>query len=88
MQPELRQLTCRTPTTSDIDSVRILPSTDDVVRETRAGFVRNGVVKVRADHTRAALDHVCRSVHRLRVQCPGIGEESPLGVLVTVAVIN
>lgn len=85
---ELRQLTCRTPTTRDIDSVRVLPSTNDVVCKASAGSIRDGVVVVRTYHTRAALDHVCRSVHGLRVQRPGIGKESPLGVLVAVAVVN
>lgn len=85
---ELRQLTCRTPTTGDIDSVRILPSTNDVVCETRAGSVRNSVVIVRTNHTRAALDHVCRSIHSLPVQRCGIIEESSLGISVTVAVVR
>ena len=85
---EPRQLTCRTPTTGDINSVRVLPSANDVVCETRAGSIRDGVVVVRTYHTRTALNHICRSIHRLRVQRRGIGEESSLGVLVTVTTIN
>ena len=85
---QLSYLTCRTPATGNIDSVGVLPSTDDVVCKASAGPVRNSVVVVRTKYTGAALDHVCRSVHRLRVQRSGIVEESSLGVFVTVAVIR
>lgn len=83
---ELRQLTCCTATPSDIDSVRVLPSTDNVICETSAGSVRNGIVVVRTKHTGAALYHVCRSVHRLPVQRCGIVEKSSLSIFVTVAI--
>jgi len=84
---QLRQLTCCTPATGDIDSVEVLSSTDNVVCEASAGSVRNSIVVVRAKYTGAALDHVCRSVYGLRVQLSGIVEESSLGVFVTMAVI-
>ena len=88
MTRELRKLTRRTPTTSDIDSIRVLPSTDNIVRETSAGSVRNGIVIVRTKHTGTALDHVCRSVYSLAVKRCGIVKESSLSILVTVAVIK
>ena len=82
---ELRQ---RTPTTSDINPVIELPSTDDIICETSAGSVRNGIVEVGTNHTGAALDHVCRSVHRLTVQRRRVVEQGSLIVFVTVAVIR
>jgi hypothetical protein len=85
---EIRQLTCRTPTTADVNSIRVLPSTNDIVCETCAGSVRNSVVVVRTNHTGTALDHICSSIHTLAVQRRGIVEESSLGVFVTVAMIH
>ena len=85
----LRKLTRCTPTTSDVDPVVVLPSTDDIVREASAGSVRDSVVEVRTNHTGAALNHVCRSVYRLAVQRrTSIGVERPLGVFVTMAMIR
>ena len=85
---ELGRLTCCTPTTANIDSVVILPSTDDIVREASAGSVRDSVVEVRTNHTGAALNHVSRSVHSLAVQRRRVVEEGSLIVFVTVAVIR
>lgn len=85
---EQRQLTCCTPTTSNIDSTRVLPATDNVVREASAGPVRDGIIEIRTNHTGTALDHVRCSIDILTVQRSGVGEESSLGILVSVAVID
>jgi len=70
-----------------VDSDVVLCAASNVITETGARLVPEGVVVVRADHAGTALDHVRCSVYSLSIQRRAVVVEIPLQVLEAVALL-